>query len=470
VLRRLPLTLALALALLLAWPARAQEDSGLIHIVQPGENLFRIALRYGVTVEAIAAANGIADQRTIYVGQELRIPGVGSPALTDLDEGVSLVNHVVQPGDTLLTLAKRYGTTIERLAEINCLVNGGRIFVGQTLTVAQGSAGLPVTRGRIYAVHAGDTLLTVARHHGVTSQAVAQANNLGDVPLLFPGQCLVIPGGDAAPALVELPDPILDITIDPLPAAQGQTIGLRVHTSRPAVVTGAFMGRPINLSSPDGLAHGAVFGIHALTERGLYPLMIFARDRADNLSYLNADVLVVETDHNYEEIDVPARLQGLLDPAITQPEMGLLASAMTAFNPERYWQGVFTNPVVGNVTSSFGAQRSYGGGELETFHAGVDFGVPAGTPIYAPAPGRVVLAQELTVRGNATIIDHGWSAYTGYWHLSQIDVEVGQMVRGRQLIGRVGSTGLSTGPHLHWEMWVSGVQVDPMQWVRHAFP
>jgi murein DD-endopeptidase MepM/ murein hydrolase activator NlpD len=84
--------------------------------------------------------------------------------------------------------------------------------------------------------------------------------------------------------------------------------------------------------------------------------------------------------------------------------------------------------------------------------------------------GVVILAENLPVRGNATIIDHGWGVITGYWHQSEIYVAVGDVVAPGQTIGVVGSTGRSTGPHLHWEMWVGGVQVDPMQWVQQSFP
>jgi len=107
---------------------------------------------------------------------------------------------------------------------------------------------------------------------------------------------------------------------------------------------------------------------------------------------------------------------------------------------------------------------------LSTFHSGTDFGGAPGSSIVAPAAGVVILAESLPVRGNATVIDHGWGVTTGYWHQAEILVNVGDVVTPGQVIGTVGSTGRSTGPHLHWEMWVSGVQVDPMQWVQQPFP
>jgi murein DD-endopeptidase MepM/ murein hydrolase activator NlpD len=78
----------------------------------------------------------------------------------------------------------------------------------------------------------------------------------------------------------------------------------------------------------------------------------------------------------------------------------------------------------------------------------------------------VVLADQLFVRGNAVVIDHGRGVLTGYWHMQAIKVKVGERVETGQMLGEVGTTGLSTGPHLHWEMRVNGVAVDPMQWVE----
>ena len=93
-----------------------------------------------------------------------------------------------------------------------------------------------------------------------------------------------------------------------------------------------------------------------------------------------------------------------------------------------------------------------------------------GTPIYAPAAGKVVYTGTLTVRGNVTVIDHGWGIYTAYAHQSEIQVQVGEMVTPGQLIGLGGQTGRVTGPHLHWEVWVGGVQVDALEWLKNVYP
>ena len=99
-------------------------------------------------------------------------------------------------------------------------------------------------------------------------------------------------------------------------------------------------------------------------------------------------------------------------------------------------------------------------------HAGEDFSAPPGTVVRAPAAGTVLLAEPLLVRGNAVILDHGGGVLTGYWHMQKLDVQPGQQVEAGQALGEVGSTGLSTGAHLHWEFRVRGAAADPMQWVE----
>ncbi len=90
--------------------------------------------------------------------------------------------------------------------------------------------------------------------------------------------------------------------------------------------------------------------------------------------------------------------------------------------------------------------------------------------IYAPAPGVVVFVGDLTVRGLSTIIDHGWGVYSGFWHLSSANVSVGDRVETRQKIGEIGGSGRATGPHLHWELWANGVQVQPLDWLEKTYP
>ena len=121
-------------------------------------------------------------------------------------------------------------------------------------------------------------------------------------------------------------------------------------------------------------------------------------------------------------------------------------------------------PVRGWVSSRFGYRRYPFTGEA-ALHEGIDIAALPGAPVYAPAPGEVVFAGYKTGYGQVIILDHGWRLSTLYGHLSDIMVSVRQQVQRKQVIGAAGSTGHSSGPHLHYEVRIAGVPVDPSHYI-----
>jgi murein DD-endopeptidase MepM/ murein hydrolase activator NlpD len=123
--------------------------------------------------------------------------------------------------------------------------------------------------------------------------------------------------------------------------------------------------------------------------------------------------------------------------------------------------------VVGRLTGRFGARQDPINGK-SGFHPGIDIAAPAGTPIHAVEAGRVVFAGKNGGYGNFIVIDHGNNTLTRYAHCQRIDVTVGQEISANEVIGAVGSTGHSTGPHLHLEVYQDGEAVDPLQveWLK----
>jgi murein DD-endopeptidase MepM/ murein hydrolase activator NlpD len=130
-----------------------------------------------------------------------------------------------------------------------------------------------------------------------------------------------------------------------------------------------------------------------------------------------------------------------------------------------YVEGAFTPPVTSTRRTSFyGDRRVYrytDGSTGTSIHAGVDYGVPAGTNVGACAAGRVVLAQSRIVTGNSVVIEHFPGVYSLYYHLDSIAVRENDMVMAGTILGESGATGLATGPHLHWEIRVAGENADP---------
>lgn len=145
----------------------------------------------------------------------------------------------------------------------------------------------------------------------------------------------------------------------------------------------------------------------------------------------------------------------------------LLAHTWTLSSAERLWSAGFSRPVPHDANSVFGVLSIYNG-ETRSRHSGADFLSPAGTPIAAPAAGRVLLAQDLYFTGNTVIVDHGLGLFSLFAHLSAIEVADGAAVAAGDLVGKVGSTGRVTGPHLHWTVRLGGARVDPLSLLASA--
>lgn len=137
-----------------------------------------------------------------------------------------------------------------------------------------------------------------------------------------------------------------------------------------------------------------------------------------------------------------------------------------AFDPESYKpeSAVFVPPVASERrTSGFGDRRiyRYSDGKMDTsIHAGIDYGVPRGTPVFACAPGRVRMARDRVVTGWTVIVEHLPGVFSLYYHLDGLETTEGALVGAGARLGLSGSTGLSTGPHLHWEIRVGGEAAD----------
>ncbi len=170
-----------------------------------------------------------------------------------------------------------------------------------------------------------------------------------------------------------------------------------------------------------------------------------------------------------ERIDTTPQQDQVSSGTNVADENALLRPYFLSYTPKQLWSGTFIYPVTALLTDGFGVFRSYNGGPANTYHEGRDLGAWTGTPIHAAAAGKVVLARPLTVRGNAVIVDHGLGVFSGYYHQSKIAVQEGQIIQKGDLIGYVGDTGFANGPHLHWEMRINNVYVDPDEWTRNAF-
>lgn len=231
---------------------------------------------------------------------------------------------------------------------------------------------------------------------------------------------------------------------------------------------GNFDGTPITFVHYSPTEAWALVPVAPWQTEGSRPLLIeaIAEDGARVQEVARIDVQMRE--FPVQAITIPPDRTGLLDPEIVEAERELLRPIYETVTPRRLWDGPFLVPAEGTTSTQFGARRSYNGGPATGYHGGTDIAAPEGTPVYASAPGMVAFSDDLQVRGKVIIIDHGAGLYSTYFHLSSREVDAGDEVAAGDKIGEIGNTGLSTGPHLHWELRVHNVIVDPYQWTETA--
>ncbi len=466
----------------------AQDDSAgevpgvTIHVVQRGESLYRIAQRYELTIDDIARVNGIIDTTNIQVGQRLLIP------LDVRDAPPAPVIHVIQPGESLQGIADAYQISLDTLMATNNITDVNAIFLGQVLDIVvadngimQSAENLDATvnlsessnariMDAVHVVESGETLFRIATNYGLTVTDLQNANNISDPTRIFAGQELIIPGTQAVTEVINLPQNITRLDVAPLTLVEGQTGQLLITTSQTATLDVRFMERSFPVITEDGLNFMVFLPVPVWTSSGIYPITISLTVTGQAQQTITVNVQVSAGPYGSQYITLPEDRIELLSAAVENNELNILSTTASGFSAERYFDGPMSLPAAAAMNSPFGTRRSYNGSAFDRYHSGADFAGAPGSPILAAASGWVVLADVLNIRGSSIMLDHGWGVFTHYAHMSERYVQFGDFVEAGQIIGTVGSSGRATGAHLHWELWVNGVTVDPMQWVTQAFP
>lgn len=431
-----------------------------VHVVQSGDTLFAIAQTYSVTVASLLAVNNLASADLLQVGQQLIIPG---------GEGeVVAGQYRVKVGDTLRSIAADFNTTTDALVTENRLIRPDQLLAGgQTIAVA-GRTGTDDPRpqtGRPYLVQPGDTLLSLAAQNGVNPALLAAVNGLPAAARLTTGQRLRIP--DETVIYRDLPGGWVDIQVRPEGIGQGDTVSVYVRHLSDERPSGRLGEIPLQFT-PMVSGYVALAGIDAFTAPGAYELEVSSSAEPEPLRAL---VSIAETGFDTQYIDVGQALDGLLDPNLRADEDAFLKTYFDEFTEPQQWEGIFQTPVAAPLISAvYGGRRSYNGGPISIYHTGIDYAAPEGTEVLAPAAGTVVFSDTLTLRGGVLLIDHGLGVMTGYYHLIESLVEPGEKVVAGQPIAKIGSTGLSSGPHLHWDLRILNVPVDGTKWTEQVFP
>ncbi|MBN1285008.1 MAG: M23 family metallopeptidase [Anaerolineae bacterium] len=266
---------------------------------------------------------------------------------------------------------------------------------------------------------------------------------------------------DAAPVPVEL-----SLSFDVLEPGQFGTV--IVAGWDVASASGVFDGRPVYFHRAGESLVGLIAASLGIDPNNQFLDVEVTLSSGEALTY-HLPVKIGWDAYGSQNITLPSSMGYLLDPALNDAETKLLQGIYSRNTPMRYWDGPLAMPVKDQITSPFGVFRVYNN-SLTGRHTGQDIRAAKSTPVYASAPGIVVLAESLDIRGNTVIIDHGWGVFTSYCHFSEILVEPGQSVQTGDLLGMSGNTGRSAGPHLHWELAVAGTWVDPLVWNQPPIP
>lgn len=219
----------------------------------------------------------------------------------------------------------------------------------------------------------------------------------------------------------------------------------------------------------DGYGYMAYVGVSRFTRPDAYVSTISLLFQ-DGSTFTKTDSLkVLDASFPRSVITLPAEKSKIVDrPSYLSSEAAIIGKAFKTITRKRYFSKPFILPTTGSITTQFGAYRITNGKESGR-HSGTDIGNIEGTPVVASNRGRVILTEPFVYHGNTVMIDHGMGIISIYNHLSRIDVSPDQFVEQGQRIGLMGSTGVATGPHVHWGIGVQNVRINPVYWVEHPY-
>lgn len=229
-----------------------------------------------------------------------------------------------------------------------------------------------------------------------------------------------------------------------------------------AGLEGVVAGQPLTFFPRAG-GHAALVAVDVETTAGAHPWSVTFRADGAEPRTAHGSVTVLGREFSVQRLTLPPAMVDL-DPETERravDESGRLRTLYRTISPERLWRGRFSRPIGGTeLGTGFGARRIING-KPRMPHSGIDYAAPRGTPVLAANAGRVALVAEFFFPGRLVVLDHGLALYTLYFHLDTVGVEEGVLVERSQPIGTVGTTGRSTGPHLHFGAQVGSARIDP---------
>lgn len=254
------------------------------------------------------------------------------------------------------------------------------------------------------------------------------------------------------------------VSYSPVRIVNGSPVVIRVITPKPLEnLAGSWLGHQITFSfDPHTKTWFALAGASLETKAGSYPLELHAETAAGQGISFEKSIPVGHQRYPRVLLKVPGRYTAPSpeEQREIDQDKKIKDEAFKTLSADREWDGSFAAPAEAAISDVFGVQRVFNG-SVQSTHQGLDFRVPAGTPVTAVNRGRVILARPLFFEGNCIVIDHGQGLLSLYLHLSKFLVKEGDTVEKHQQIGLSGGTGRATGPHLHLAVRWQGVYLNP---------
>ncbi len=442
--------------------ASADDDVYAEYTIEEGDFLSVVALMFNTNVDDILSINQISDVNAISIGTRIKIP-----SMKGIEGTIS--TRYLNIGDTLSSLSILSGMEEKKLAEINSLVSPTELYIGSLLTTIANPASGNIAPAATF--NDGVTLLETAARNGLKEDSLVKINRGNGSWDFSDRQTLFAKNSDGAKSGSSISPYIDTIEIKPLPLVQGETFVIHVSSSEDFALGGSLGDQGLHFYKDEGTNDSyAMIGIDAMADPGLIQLSINGSSTSGNAFSVEQPVVLtagIFTNEVVEGVD-PSTLEA----ENQQKDTDLIHSLITS-SPAKRWGTMFSYPVDEPCfASAFGSRRSYNDGSFYNYHSGIDYSVclADNINIYAVADGTVVFAGEMPIHGNYTVIDHGWGVFSTYAHQSQQVVTVGQEIKRGDLIGLIGSTGRSVGPHLHLEVVINGVFVNPLTWLGTSFP
>jgi len=450
------------------------NDEFITHKVTKGETLWSISKQYNTPLEPILACNNIKDKDTLSIGQIIKILKGNLPAA---DSSM----YIVKKGDTLWTIAQQYNLTVNSILANNNISNSELISIGQEMKIPSHKNAVAETNivnqtvidkknnninnnisqpenaePIVYKVKSGDNLWNISRKYGVSVEVIIDVNNLRDKDLLSLGQKLEIPaiGGGVSNSKQKQEPTIITYTVvkgDTLwSISQRYDVKMRsiISVNNLKEISRLSIGQKLKLPITNmDIAKAEGYDQEAAAEEIIYYVKkgesLWSISREYNVKLESIIAANSITDASKISTGQQLRIPNVLG---TRSNIGN-----------------FIWPVRGRITSPYGVRVLYGRKE---FHAGIDIGGPSGTNIVAAESGRVSYAGYMRGFGNVIVLSHDGGYSTVYGHNSVNLVKKGQYVKKGSVIGKVGRTGNATGPHLHFEIRLSGKPVNPLPYLK----